>query len=387
MLARSAHLLEIRRLLKSFPVVALLGARQVGKSTLAREIAAGFDGKTRLFDLESDRDMQLLREPEAILMSLRGLVVIDEVQRQPELFPPLRPLVDRKPLPARFLLLGSAAPEVATRGSESLAGRIAFHEIDGFSLEEVGFEKWRRLWLRGGYPRSFLARSDAASLEWRDSFLRTYLERDVLSADMRMPPAELRRFWQMLTHWHGQRWNAAEFARAFGVSESTVRRWLEALEGLFAIRLLRPWAASIAKRQVKAPKVFIRDCGLLHALLGTGSLDDLRAHPQVGASFEGFAIEQIIHATGARMSECYHWATYQGAKIDLMIVRGKRRIGFEVKCTEAPMVTESMRIARKQLKLDRVYIVNQGEDRFELRPGIESLPMSRLADVSRVLRG
>ena len=387
MLARSAHLLEIRRLLKSFPVVALLGARQVGKSTLAREIAAGFDGKTRLFDLESDRDMQLLREPEAILMSLRGLVVIDEVQRQPELFPPLRPLVDRKPLPARFLLLGSAAPEVATRGSESLAGRIAFHEIDGFSLEEVGFEKWRRLWLRGGYPRSFLARSDAASLEWRDSFLRTYLERDVLSADMRMPPAELRRFWQMLTHWHGQRWNAAEFARAFGVSESTVRRWLEALEGLFAIRLLRPWAASIAKRQVKAPKVFIRDCGLLHALMGTGSLDDLRAHPQVGASFEGFAIEQIIHATGARMSECYHWATYQGAKIDLMIVRGKRRIGFEVKCTEAPMVTESMRIARKQLKLDRVYIVNQGEDRFELRPDIESLPMSRLADVSRVLRG
>lgn len=311
---------------------------------LAREIAAGFDGKTRLFDLESDRDMQLLREPEAILMSLRGLVVIDEVQRQPELFPPLRPLVDRKPLPARFLL-------------------------------------------RGGYPRSFLARSDAASLEWRDSFLRTYLERDVLSADMRMPPAELRRFWQMLTHWHAQRWNAAEFARAFGVSESTVRRWLEALEGLFAIRLLRPWAASIAKRQVKAPKVFIRDCGLLHALLGTGSLDDLRAHPQVGASFEGFAIEQIIHATGARMSECFHWATYQGAKIDLMIVRGKRRIGFEVKCTEAPMVTESMRIARKQLKLDRVYIVNQGEDRFELRPGIESLPISRLADVSRVLRG
>jgi predicted AAA+ superfamily ATPase len=269
MIERPSHVAEVERLLRNFPAVALLGARQVGKTTLARAVAERMGNRARFLDLESDRDLQLLVQPEAVLSPLRGLVVIDEVQRMPTLFPPLRPLLDRRPLPARFLLLGSASPEVSTRGSESLAGRIAFHDLDGLALEEVGADAWRRLWLRGGFPRSYTARSDAASMEWREAFLRTYLERDVLDVGLRMPPAELRRFWQMLAHWHGQRWNASEFARAFGTSEATVRRWLETLEGFFAVRILRPWAASIAKRQVKAPKVYVRDCGMLHAVLGS----------------------------------------------------------------------------------------------------------------------
>jgi len=386
MIERPSHVAEVERLLRNFPAVALLGARQVGKTTLARAVAERMGNRARFLDLESDRDLQLLVQPEAVLSPLRGLVVIDEVQRMPTLFPPLRPLLDRRPLPARFLLLGSASPEVSTRGSESMAGRIAFHDLDGLALEEVGADAWRRLWLRGGFPRSYTARSDAASMEWREAFLRTYLERDVLDVGLRMPPAELRRFWQMLAHWHGQRWNASEFARAFGTSEATVRRWLETLEGFFAVRILRPWAASIAKRQVKAPKVYVRDCGMLHAVLGVATPQQLRERPQVGASFEGFVIEQAIHATGARASECFHWATPQGAELDLLLVRGDRRIGIEVKCTEAPTVTPSMTIAMNDLQLERLWVVHQGTDRFEMRPGIEALPIGQLEALRGALR-
>jgi predicted AAA+ superfamily ATPase len=382
MIDRSDHVRTIRRLLRSFPAVALLGARQVGKTTLATNLARELGTSSRVFDLESERDLRLLSDPEPILSSLRGLVVIDEVQRLPAIFPPLRPLLDRKPLPARFLLLGSASPEVSTRGSESLAGRIAFHDLDGLSIDEVGESAWNRLWLRGGFPRSFTARSDAASMEWREAFLRTYLERDVLDVGLRMPPAELRRFWQMLAHWHGQRWNASEFARAFGTSEATVRRWLETLEGFFAVRILRPWEASIAKRQVKAPKVYIRDCGMLHAVLGVSTPQQLRERPQVGASFEGFVVEQAVHALGAKGTECHHWATPQGAELDLLVVRGSRRLGIEVKCTEAPQVSKSMEIAKRDLHLDRLWVVHQGKDRFMMRPGIEALPVTALPSLA-----
>jgi predicted AAA+ superfamily ATPase len=387
MIGRPGHLRSVRRLLRSFPAVALLGARQVGKTTLARELAQKLGSRARIFDLESDRDLRLLADPEPILSGLRGLVVIDEVQRLPAIFPPLRPLLDRRPLPARFLLLGSASPEVSTRGSESLAGRIAFHDLDGLSLDEVGPSAWKRLWLRGGFPRSFTARTDAASHEWREAFLRTYLERDVLDVGLRMPPAELRRFWLMLAHWHGQRWNASEFARAFGTSEATVRRWLETLEGFFAVRILRPWEASIAKRQVKSPKIFVRDCGMLHAVLGVGTLEQLRERPQVGASFEGFVIEQAMHVLGARSAEGHHWATPQGAELDLLVVRGDRRIGIEVKCTEAPQVTKSMEIATKDLRLDRLWVIHQGKDRFEMRPGIEALPVTEMSALAGQLDG
>jgi hypothetical protein len=382
MIDRPRHIDAVRRLLRAFPAVALLGARQVGKTTLARAVAGGLGPRVRLFDLESDRDLRLLEEPEPILSGLRGLVVIDEVQRLPSIFPPLRPLLDRKPLPARFLLLGSASPEVSTRGSESLAGRIAFHDLGGLALEEVGASAWKRLWLRGGFPRSYVARSDAASMEWRGAFLRTYLERDVLDVGLRMPPSELRRFWQMLAHWHGQRWNAHEFARAFGTSEATVRRWLETLEGFFAVRILRPWSASIAKRQVKSPKIYLRDCGMLHAVLGAATLHDLRERPQVGASFEGFVIEQAIHALGAKGQECHHWATPQGAELDLLVVRGRRRLGIEAKCTEAPQVTKSMEIAMADLRLHRLWVVHQGTDRFTMRPGIEALPIAALPSLA-----
>lgn len=385
MLDRRFHRAAIARLLKSFQAVAILGARQIGKTTLARDVAAGFGGRARMFDLETDRDLRLLQQPEAVLAPLRGLVVIDEVQRLPSLFPPLRPLLDRRPLPARFLLLGSASPAVTARGSESLAGRLAYHELDGFGLDEVGPDRWRRLWLRGGFPRSFTARSDAASSEWRQGFVKTYLERDVLDAGLGMPPAELRRFWQMLAHWHGQRWNASEFARAFGTSESTVRRWLENLEGFYAIRLLRPWHASIAKRQVKTPKVYIRDCGMLHALLSVTSAAELRERPQVGASFEGFVIEQAIHASGAQPHEAYHWATPQGAELDLLLVRGRRRVGIEVKCTEAPVLTASMRIAMKDLALQKLWVVHQGSLRFTMRAGIEALPVNQLQELRGAL--
>jgi predicted AAA+ superfamily ATPase len=385
MIARPTHVRTIARLLRSFPAVALLGARQVGKTTLAREVARAAGKGTRFFDLESERDLRLLAEPEPVLSGLRGLVVIDEIQRLPSIFPPLRPLLDRRPLPARFLLLGSASPEVSTRGSESLAGRIAFHDLDGLGLDEVGSAVWRRLWIRGGFPRSFTARSDAASMEWREAFLRTYLERDVLDVGLRMPPAELRRFWLMLAHWHGQRWNASEFARAFGTSEATVRRWLETLEGFFAVRILRPWEANIAKRQVKSPKVYVRDSGMLHAVLGAGTEAQLRERPQVGASFEGFVVEQVIHALGARASECHHWATPQGAELDLLVSRGNRRIGFEAKCTQAPQLTRSMEIAKADLGLDRLWVVHQGEDRFELRPGIEALPIAQLGTIAGAL--
>jgi predicted AAA+ superfamily ATPase len=222
-------------------------------------------------------------------------------------------------------------------------------------------------------------------MEWREAFLRTYLERDVLDVGLRMPPAELRRFWLMLAHWHGQRWNASEFARAFGTSEATVRRWLETLEGFFAVRILRPWEANIAKRQVKSPKVYVRDSGMLHAVLGAGTEAQLRERPQVGASFEGFVVEQVIHALGARASECHHWATPQGAELDLLVSRGNRRIGFEAKCTQAPQLTRSMEIAKADLGLDRLWVVHQGEDRFELRPGIEALPIAQLGTIAGAL--
>jgi len=385
MIARDRHAAEVRRLLGVFPVVALVGARQVGKSTLAREVAASIDGSVRSFDLESSRDLALLANAEAILSPLRGVVVIDEVQRLPSVFPSLRPLADRKPRKARFLLLGSASPELTTRGSESLAGRIVFHELGGLNLLETGADAWRKLWLRGGYPKSYIAKNDAASLEWRTAYLQTYLERDVLGTDMRMPPAELRRFWQMLAHWHGQRWSAAEFARSFGVSESTCRRWLDALEGLFAIRLLQPWHVSIAKRQVRAPKVYVRDSGMLHALLGIPDAGALRVRPQIGASFEGFVIDQVVQITGANRSECYHWATHQGAELDLLLMRGARAIGFEVKCTEAPTLTKSMQIAKSDLGLEKLFVVHQGTDRFDLAKGIEAIPVAELASLEGVL--
>ncbi len=317
MIPRPGHLELLRGRLRRFPVVALLGARQVGKTTLAREIARGFRGKTTFFDLERTADLSLLADPELALRPLRGLVILDEVQRRPDIFPALRVLADRRPLPARFLVLGSASPVLLRQASESLAGRISFHELPGLSLAEVGSRKLDRLWLRGGFPRSFTARTEGESGEWRREFVRTFLERDLPQLGTLVPAPTLGRFWAMLAHAHGNVWNGSEFGRAFGVAHTTVLRYLDLLSAAFVVRQLRPWSENLAKRQVKSPKVYVADSGLLHTLLDIGRDADLVRHPKVGASWEGFGIQAVIDRLRARPDECYFWGTYSGAELDL----------------------------------------------------------------------
>lgn len=308
----------------------------------------------------------------------RGIVVLDEIHRLPEVFPLLRVLSDRRPLPARFLVLGSASPSLLRQSSESLAGRIAFHELAGFDLSEV--DDTERLWLRGGFPRSALARTHAESLRWRVDFTRTFLERDLSSLGVAMAPASLRRFWEMLAHGHGRVWNGAEFARAFGVSQPTVRRYLDLLASLYLVRQLKPWHENIAKRQVRSPKVYVRDSGLLHALLRLEGRREVTCHPVVGASFEGFVIEQVASLLQLRGDECFFWATHGGAELDLLVHRRGRRIGFEVKRREAPSLTPSMRSAIETLHLHRLYVVHAGTKRFALGPNVLAVPVTGLRD-------
>ncbi|TMQ71987.1 MAG: ATP-binding protein [Candidatus Eisenbacteria bacterium] len=380
MIPRTADRRQVAGLLGRAPVVAILGARQVGKSTLARQsIAKGYDRVT-VFDLERSDDLAALADPLRTLESLRGLVIIDEVQRRPDLFPTLRVLADRRPLRARFLVLGSASPELLRQSSESLAGRIAYHELGGLSLEEVGARNLDRLWLRGGFPRSYLARSAAHSAEWRENFIRTYLERDVPELGIRIPSGTLRRFWSMLAHWHGQVWNASEFGRSFGVSDHTVRRYLDILTQTYVVRQLLPWHENIAKRQVKSPRVYVTDSGLLHALLGVDSMDALTRHPKVGASWEGFAMATIVHHLGADARECFFWRAHTGAELDLLVVRGRRRWGFEFKLTSAPAATPSTRAALEHLKLDRLDMVHAGRRTFPLGERIRAVALTRLLE-------
>ena len=368
----------MRRRLRRNPVVALLGARQVGKTTLARAVAETARGPVAFFDLERAQDLARLDDAELALAPLRGLVVLDEIQRRPHLFPMLRVLADRPRTPARFLVLGSAAPELLNQSAESLAGRIAYHELPGFSLDEVGMPHRDRLWLRGGFPRSFTARSTAESAAWRRDFMRSFLERDVPQLGIGIPALTLERFWSMLAHYHGQIWNASEFGRSFGVSHHAVRRYLEALEGTFMARVLRPWAENLAKRQVKSPKVYVRDTGLLHTLLGIETLHHLERHPKVGASWEGFVVESVVQQSGARADQCYFWATHTGAELDLLIVHGTRRYGFEIKRTTAPRLTPSMRAAMADLKLTRLDVVHAGSETFPLAKGVRAVSADRL---------
>lgn len=365
-------------MLRQFRMVGLLGARQVGKTTLAREIAASFRGPATHFDLERPEDLARLREPELALAPLRGLVVLDEIQRRPELFPILRVLADRRPLPARFLILGSASPELLRQTSESLAGRIGYVDLGGLDCGEVRPAHWERLWLRGGFPLSFTARSDAASLAWRRAFVRDFLERDLPQLGFRVPAEALRRFWAMVAHYHGQIWNAAEFSRAFGVAETTVRRHLDQLVSTFAVRLLPPWFENIGKRQVKSPRVYVADSGILHALLGLEDREDVLAHPKVGASWESFALEQVIRRLRARPEECFYWRTHTGAELDLLVVRGRRRLGFEFKRTTAPALTPSMRSALADLRLDSLTVVHAGERTFSLERRVTALAFREL---------
>lgn len=381
---RPYHLRRLTLLLRERPVVALLGARQVGKSTLARQLAAARRGPTTWFDLENPVDIARLSEPGLELRPLRGLVVLDEIQRLPDVFPLLRVLADRPRTPARFLVLGSASPELLRQTSETLAGRVAFHTLDGFDLREV--RDLDRLWLHGGFPRAYLARSPAASRRWRDDFISTFLERDLPELGSTVPSTTLRRFWTMLAHWHGQLWNGAEFGRAFGVAHTTVRRYLDLLTSVFVVRQLPPWHENVAKRQVRAPKVYVGDSGILHALLGLNSRDALVSHPKVGASWEGFVVRQICHLLAARPEQCFHWSTYSGAELDLLVVAGSRRYGFEVKRTEAPRLTPSMRSALETLDLRRLDVVHAGQRTYRLAPRVRAVPAARLAAELRPLR-
>lgn len=378
-LIREHDLNRVRLLLREFSVVALLGAGQVGKTTLVRQLAEAYSEPVAWFDLEDPADLARLDDPGLELRPLNGLVVLDEIHRLPDIFQLLRVLADRPGPPARFLALGSASPELLRQTSESLAGRVAFHELDGLGLDEV--DDLERLWLRGGFPRSYLARSEPASRRWRDGLIRTLLARDLPELGSTIPSATLRRFWTMLAHWHGQIWNGAEFARAFGVSHATVRRYLDLLTSVFVVRQLQPWFENISKRQVRSPKVYIGDSGVLHALLGLTTRKDVVSHPKVGASWEGFVIQQIAHLLRAPAERCFHWSTHTGARLDLLVMDGARRYGFQVKRSEAPKLTRSMRSALETLNLDRLDVVHAGTEPYEMAPRVRALPATRLVDV------
>ncbi len=384
MISRDRHVAAIESLLRKNRVVAVVGARQVGKSTIARMIARRRKGETAIFDLEDPLDLARLDDPGLALRPLRGLVVLDEIQRRPDLFPILRVLADRARPATRFLVLGSASPDLLRQSSESLAGRIAVHELGGFALDEI--ENRDRLWLRGGFPRSYLARAEADSFRWREEFVRTFLERDLPGLGFRLPTDLIRRFWTMLAHYHGPTWNASEFARSFGVADTTVRRYLDTLASAYVIRILLPWHANVRKRQVKAPKIYVADSGLLHGLLGLRTIRDLESHPKLGASWEGFLLGEVVSRLGARPGECHFWATHAGAELDLLVVRGARRYGFEFKRTEAPRVTPSMRSAMESLDLTSLRVIHAGETSFPIARKIDAIASSRLLEELAPLR-
>ncbi len=377
MILRPEPVSRIRRALRRSRVVALIGPRQCGKTTLARQIVP--EDSLNYFDLEQPESLARLDEPMTALRKLRGVVVIDEVQRRPELFPILRALADRRPLPARFLVLGSASPGLMRQSSESLAGRVETITLSGLSLGEVGADAVSQHWLRGGYPRSYLAASLPDSYRWRRSFVQTFLERDLPQLGVTIPSVALFRFWTMLAHYHGQIWNAAEPARSLGVSEPTVRRYLDLLTGLFMVRQLKPWRANLAKRQVKAPKIYLRDSGLLHQLLGIRTRKDLLSHPKSGASWEGYALEELLKI--ADVDAYYFWATHGGAELDLLLVANGRKIGVEFKRVDAPRLTRSMHIALDDLGLDHLAVIYPGEKEYPLGDRVTVLSVATLGSV------
>lgn len=383
MIPRPSAVERIRSALDIHPVAALLGPRQCGKTTLARMIAE--QEPCEYFDLEDPVDLSRLSVPMRTLENLSGLVVIDEVQRRPDLFELLRVLVDRPENPARFLLLGSASPYLVRGVSESLAGRIGFVDLGGFDLSETGMSEPRKLWIRGGFPRSYLARDDSVSVTWRGDFIRTFLERDIPQLGITTPAETLRRFWTMIAHHHGQVWNAAEFARSLGASENTARRYLDILSGAFVVRVLPPWYENISKRQVKAPKIYVRDSGVLHALLQITGLEALQGHPKLGASWEGFALEQTLGLL--QVNESYFWATHGGAELDLMVVCGGKRFGFEFKYSDAPGSSRSMHIATEDLSLEHLWVLYPGRREYSLHSGITVVPVESIADLAAELRG
>jgi hypothetical protein len=369
---RLADIALVRTALRRSRVAAIVGPRQCGKTTLAREIVP--PGSPNYFDLEDPTSLARLSEPETALRPLKKLVVIDEVQRRPDLFPLLRVLADRRPLPARFLILGSASPELLQQSSETLAGRIEVVPLEGFRLSDLGAAQQMRHWARGGFPLAYIARTEPDSFAWRRQFLQTFLERDMPQLGITIPATTLRRFWSMMAHYHGQIWSGSEIARSLSVSEPTVRRYLDLMTGVFMVRQLQPWHENLGKRQVKAPKVYVRDSGLLHALLGIANRQDLESHPKVGASWEGYAVEEVLKSF--RPDEAYFWATHNGAELDLLLFKNGRRFGVECKRADAPRLTPSMRIALSDLKLDHLYVLYPGDRAYALAKNVEVMPLA-----------
>jgi len=383
MIQRPAYLKKLSNGLRRSPVTALLGPRQCGKTTLARMF--GDDLEATYFDLESQPDLLRLQNPELMLGGLSGLVVLDEIQVMPELFRDLRVLVDRPGNRAHFLILGSASPGIVRNVSETLAGRVEFIELSGFDLNEIGGDSWERLWLRGGFPRSFLAESDEDSQVWREGFIKTFLERDIPQLGISIPARAMRRFWTMLAHYHGQTFNGSELARSMGLSDKTVRSYLDILTGTFMVRQLQPWFENMKKRQVKAPKIYFRDSGLLHSLLGLNDTSSLAGHPKVGASWEGFALEQFLKAV--QPADAFFWAAHSGAEMDLFFLYRGQRHGVEVKYNEAPKITRSMRIAFEDLHLDKMWIVYPGKDSYPVDKKITVWPLSNISDLPEYMDG
>lgn len=372
---RHKYLAKIDARLRDNPVVALVGPRQAGKTTLAKNYAEGA-GETHFFDLESPSDLARLANPELVLSPLRGLVVLDEIQRMPDLFPLLRVLADRPGTPAQFLILGSASSSLVKGAGETLAGRVSFIDVSGFSLTELGADDLETHWWRGGFPRAFLAWDDAAARQWHEDFIRTFLERDIPQLGIGVPAMTLRRFWTMVAHYHAQVLKVSELARSLGSSEPTARRYLDILCGTYVVRQLPPWFENLKKRQVKAPKIYVRDSGLTHALLGVPDRPAMQAHPKLGASWEGYAMEQILSITGDR--EAYFWATHAGAELDLLVFHRGKRLGFEFKYTDRPGTTKSMHVACEDLGLDHLYVVHPGKHAFALDTRITAIPLPML---------
>ncbi len=374
MIDRASYLQQLSSGVQRSPITALLGPRQCGKTTLARAFGEG--RATTYFDLESQPDVRRLQNPEMMLGALEGFVVLDEAQKMPELFSVLRVLVDRPQNRARFIILGSASPDIVRKVSETLAGRVEFLELSGFDLRETGGNSLETLWLRGGFPRSFLAQSDDDSMIWREGFIRTFLERDIPQLGISIPAPAMRRFWTMLAHYHGQTWNASELGRSMGLSDKTVRSYLDILAGTFMVRQLQPWYENIGKRQVKAPKIYLRDSGVLHSLLNLPDLHSLLGHPRLGASWEGFALEQTLQII--KPSQAFYWATHSGAEIDLFFPLRGRRFGVEFKFTEGPKLSKSMQAAVEDLNLDHLWLIYPGEHSFPVQRKISAWPLKEI---------
>ena len=377
MINRPYYLKRLSKATRRSPITALLGPRQCGKTTLAHLFSK--EHQTTFFDLESFPDQRRLENPELVLGSLEGLVVLDEIQIMPKLFQVLRILVDRPENKVRFLILGSASPAIIKSASESLAGRVEFIELSGFDLSESGEQAWENLWLRGGFPRAYLAESEDHSLAWREGFIRTFLERDIPQLGINIPSITMRRFWTMLAHYHGQTWNASELGRSMGLSDKTVRSYLDILSGTFMVRQLQPWFENLGKRQVKSPKIYLRDSGLLHSLLDIPNHHTLLGHPKIGASWEGYVIEQILQTI--RPTQAYFWATHSGAEVDLVFPHQGKNYGVEVKFSEAPKITASMRTAITDLGLEHLWVLHPGQHSYPVDERISVWP---LKDVTRL---